>query len=188
MSEIQITEGKQPSEFLSTLIKQAVDNFVDFTTNWIEIIERAKYEGFSEDEIKAIMIPMMKDQFRAMGLDEKQIDNRLQYRFNAQKFKERQKENYKKKFLNIQENDLEPSDWDKASAMDEIARLQTDLNDANETIRSMSFEENPDIFRINKADPNSMVFTKLKGSDCIDIIRNDLKKDSFYDIAWKEAV
>ena len=89
MSEIQTTEGKQPSQFLSQLIKQAVDNFVDFTTNWIEIIERAKYEGFSEKEIKAIMVPMMKDQFRAMGLDEKQIANRLYYQFNAKEERDR---------------------------------------------------------------------------------------------------
>lgn len=186
MSEIQVTEGKQPSQFLSTLIKQAVDNFVDFTTNWIEIIERAKYEGFTEAEIKAIMVPMMKDQFRAMGLDEKQIANRLYYQFNAREVKQNRNNRYlEQKSTEHSVPDL--TDWDKSSAMDEIARLQTDLNDANETIRSMSFEENPDIFRINAKDPNSMVFQKMKGSDAITLIRNDLKSDRFYDIAWKEA-
>ena len=194
MTTIQVSEGKVPSELLSDLIVKAADNFVDFTTTWLEIVDRGKLEGFTEAELKMLIVPHIKDEFRKMGMTESQIQNKLYYKFHALEEKQRAKEKYTKSVLENPEmthnNVLEDSssDWDRDSAMEEISRLHNELAEKNEVIKSFTFEENPDIFRINQKDPNSMVFTKLKGSDAIDLVRNDIKKEKFYDIAWKEAV
>ena len=194
MSELEVVGGKTPSQVLRVMIKDAADSLGDFVFSYSEAIERGKQEDFNEQEIQMLIRPLLQKRLETQGLDKIAIKNKIAYLFNRAEEQERARDNREKQKLYVQpinhNNVLEDcsSDWDKSSAMDEIARLHNEVYELNDTIKSMSFEENPDIFRINQADPNSMVFTKLKGSDAIDLVRNDIKKDKFYDIAWKEAV
>ncbi len=190
---MQVVGDKTPSQTLRVMIKDAADSLGDFVFSYTEAVERGKTEDFTEQEVQMLMKPLLQKRLEAQGLDKIAIKNKIHYLFNSEQIKENRNKRYLEEKMNVHpnyhNNDIEEcSSWDKDSALNEIARLTTENNELNETVKSMSFEENPDIFRINKVDPNSMVFTKLKGSDAIDLVRNDIKKDRFYDIAWKEAV
>jgi len=203
VKQIQIGE-KTASSQLSCMIRQYAESAIDAISIWEDIRDVGKQEDFTEEELKEMMRPVLRQKLEEMGLSKKQIRSKVWTLLNPERRALVNKNNYQNSRLKTtSEYDSleESSNWDRDKAnqslieelkeeneglKEEITILQTHLNDKNEVIKSFSFEENPDIFRINQKDPNSMVFSKMKVSDAISILKRDVK-DELIDIAWRKS-
>ena len=155
---------KEPSPFLVQLMKDAAANLADFAASWSEIIDRGKEQDFTEQELKEMFVPYLKEQLEKLGIDKEKIADKVYYMMNTQKKAIANKAAYEKRRINPindYNNDIEdcsiPGDWNRESSLDEIGRLHTKIAEQEEKIKELQdaldnvgFNENPDIFEINK--------------------------------------
>ena len=169
-TEIQIS-SKEPSQALMMIITNCASDFIATGSSLEEVIENGKLEGYSEQQLKTLVAIEIHRQLKGQGLDEKQIKNRLHYILNANTIKEKRNKRYleqkkssnnrleqksssnNKDVLNCSvRNDLES--WDKDSALEEIARLRTELNEAHGIIENITFSDNPNIVTVRRDSEN----------------------------------
>jgi hypothetical protein len=141
--------GKTASHHLSLLLRQSANELTDFAKSWNEIKETGLQEGFSEQELIAMLKPLVREQLKKQGIEPKKINNTVYYLVHQEQEKERNKEKYQNKKVLVNQYNEESSFTDK-SALDEIARLRTQLEEAHETIKNISFCDNPDLFAVRK--------------------------------------
>jgi nucleoside-triphosphatase THEP1 len=153
VKQIQIA-NKIASPQLSMMMRQAVTEFSDFAGSWTEMIETAKLEGISEKDVIETMKPMIKEELEKRGLTNRQIINKINYLTHQDTIKARRVERYNEQKPSLNSSDLQTNDHcsskEEVTLYDEIARLRTENNKLQETLENVSFNDNPEVFAVNK--------------------------------------
>ena len=188
MDEIVKVEARRPSEHLMICIKETANSIRDSCSGWLEVLDGGKMEGFTEQELREMILPILKDKLEALGYNKRQIINKINYLFNADRIKENRNKRYlEQKSLNVQAKysgtDQSSSFTDK-TALDEIARLRAENNELHETIKNISFNDNPSVFAVNKETGN--YFANVTLLDAATIIRSsDSNQQKKINLAWE---
>lgn len=170
--------GKTASHHLSLLLRQSANELTDFAKSWNEIKETGLQEGFSEQELIAMLKPLVREQLKKQGIEPKKINNTVYYLVHQEDEKARAKSNRDKSTVYTVP---EESNFTDKTALDEIARLRTQLEEAYKTIKNISFCDNPDLFAVRR--DSDKFFERVTLIEAATIIRatdsNQQKKINF---------
>ena len=181
---------------ISAKLSKLFDKLADTTGDWYSIWEAIKKvgtsEGFNEKQLQEIASARIRKVLEAKGFTGRQVTEKIYYLKNREEKIEKVKEYQEsRKFpIDYHNNDIEQSSRQELilEDTDEVARLRTQLTEAHEVIKKMSFSDNPDVFMMNKATefPNERYFESVSAMEAIGLLKSFVpSKEQRIEIAWR---